>query len=192
MPYINILYSKTPCSCPKFGAGLNIKLRVWDKCQVTENAPISKNEYVTLCCLVKTINEYGAMVDWGLADKNRRSSKQNCFSAFYPPPVSHNVTGDWTWCSIVIQIKCLCMHTMICGLCLPEIVTAVKTHNVLSSITPCDLPWRWKWYFFLNVWKSNHVQNHAVPQLRTLQGYVLHHLPMPYREAYVEMFWQDW
>jgi hypothetical protein len=93
VPYINILYSVTPCSCPKFGAGLNIKLRLWDKCQVTENAPISKNEYMTLRCLVKAKNEYGAMVDWGLTEKNRRSSEQNCFSVFYPPPVSHNVPG---------------------------------------------------------------------------------------------------
>jgi len=72
------------------------------------------------------------------------------------------------------------MHTMICGLYLPEIVTAVKTHIVLSSITPRDLPWRRKWYFFRKVWKSNHAQDYAVPQLRTPQAYVLYHLPMPH------------
>jgi len=43
-------------------------------------------------------------MDWGLAEKNRRNSEQNCSSAFYLPPVSHNITGDWTWGSTVIQI----------------------------------------------------------------------------------------
>lgn len=142
LPHIDILYSKTLCYCPKFGAGLKVKLPPWDKSQVAEHAPISKNKNVTLHCLVMATNEYGAIVYWGLPEKNRRSSEQNCFSSFYPPPFSHNVTGYWTWGSIVIQIKCLCMHTIICGLCLPEIVTAVKTHIVLSSITPRDLPWR--------------------------------------------------
>ena len=95
VPYVNILHSKTPCSCPKFGARLNIKLRLRDKCQVTEYASISKNECVALRYLVRAINEYGAMVNCGLADKNRGSSEQNCFSAFHPPPtVPHNATGD--------------------------------------------------------------------------------------------------
>jgi len=140
---------KTPCSYPIFGSGLKIKLLLWNKCQVTENAPNSKKEYVTLRCLMGAVNECGAMMAWGLAEKNTRSSEKNCFSALYPSPVSHNVTGDWSWGSTFIQIRCLCLHTMIYGLCLSEIVTARQTHIVLSSITPCDLPWRWNWYFFL-------------------------------------------
>jgi len=54
---------QTPCSCPKFGPRLNIKLLLRDRCQGTEYASISKNECVKLSYLVRAINEYGAMVN---------------------------------------------------------------------------------------------------------------------------------